>query len=137
MGAQIFISFFAACVIVFPTYLITSAVKGTDRQQDKVVEKAISQGHVVTAVLRKCAGSRGEVPGMQSTRFARLGIYDYEYGGKRYQYKYYSENPPKTLTLYFLKNPKKAAVKGALTNTNVCWPLIYAAVAFAVYWIAF
>lgn len=134
---QLLISFFGAFAIVFPCYLITAAVRGSKRQQEKAVETAISRGHAVTATLKKCVGARGEVPGVQSTQNAQLGIYEYEYGNRTYRYKFYAEELPKTLELYFLKRPKKATVKGALVNSTVCWPLVFAVVTLLVYWLAF
>lgn len=134
---QLLLSLCAAFAFVFPSYLITSAVRGSKRQQKKAVEKAISRGNVVTATLKKSVGTRGEVPGVQYTRNAQLGIYEYEHGGRKYRYKFYADKLPKTLELYFLKQPRKATVKGAMVNSNVCWPLVYLVFTLLVYWIAF
>jgi hypothetical protein len=66
------------------------------------------------------------------------GVYQYEYKGKKYRYRYYlNDNLPSTITLYFMKNPRKAttSVMDAVDKTN--WLSVYlivAAVLYVVFW---
>ena len=125
-------SAFLACIFVFPVHLISSAISGSTKNKRKALEKAIFQGHIVTARLVKTGMLRFDIAGRKNGP-ARLGKYVYQYNGKKYKYRYYALTPPSTLKLYFLRNPRKATVDKALSNSNCNWFLIYASVAALFY----
>lgn len=129
---EIFGSLFAAFVLVFPAYLISLGVSGSKKNNEKAVQKAISRGHVVTAVLKKQSAPKYNVPGTQSL-WSSQGTYEYEYNGKRYTYRIWAESHAPTLTLYFVSNPRRASVRKALTNSKICWPAVFLAVAVLAY----
>lgn len=125
-------SIFFACIYVFPVHLIFMLISGGKKRQERAREKAISRGHVVTAYLKRT--SLNIRPNFGDHRgWVKVGWYKYEYKGKKYTYRYFAENPPESLTLYFVKNPRKAAVGAAVTDTGVNWPLVYIAVALILY----
>jgi len=130
----IFVSLFAACVIVFPIYLIHSAIFGR-KNKEKALKKAVDRGNVVEAVLVKNS-SPYESPIATSSRYVRRCVYEYTYRGKKYKYRCELELPADTLTLYFVDNPRKAVRKGELDDSKVCWPLIFGIVALIAYWVA-
>ena len=125
-------SLFLAALFVFPAYLISLGVTGTESRRKKALEKAISAGHVVTAVLIRKSSRHWNVPGLTTPGPHRRGTYEYEYKGKKYRYRFWSDNPPSTLKLYFIKNPGKATVAGAMYDSTISWPLVYLVV--AVFW---
>lgn len=136
----LFISFFGAFVVVFPIYLISLAITTTDKRRKKAIEKAIARGHVVTAEWVKQIGDdipASEVKGIhQETGIVGLQMYRYTYKGKKYTYRMWDSSPPHyTLTLYFLKNPRKANTGGGIADSTTCWPLVYAIVTMLFYWI--
>lgn len=131
---QVFISLFAAGVIFFPIYLISTAISESDRKQEKVKQDAIKKGNVVEACLKKGYAASLENPSHSMDR-KRLGIYTYEYRGKRYTYRHSSEDLPYKLTLYFLYNPQKARPDGCIVTSRVSWPLLYTVIAFLIYYL--
>ena len=122
---------FRACILVFPFHVIYSAVLNGKKKRTSAKETAISRGHVVTAFLQKTSlpvtiPKHGKAP-------VCCGWYEYKYKGKKYKYRFWADNPPEKLTLYFLKNPRKATVEGSLAQTSVRWPVIYAIVTLIMY----
>lgn len=113
-----------ACFVVFIAYFISHTKKDTPKKRDAAVEDAIRSGRVVTAVLKKRRATTMSIPGTHE-HWSSIGYYEYEYKGKSYKYKYWADNPPATLKLYFIKNPAKATVAGALSPVDTNWPLVY------------
>lgn len=132
---KLFVSLFAACVIVFPIYLICTGIANSKKRQEKAVEKAIKEGHVVQAVLVKRSTNVERVPGVES-KFVALGVYKFTYKGKKYIYRCWTNSPPQTLKLYFIKNPRKARRKNELVDSKVSWPVIFTIVTLLAYWVA-
>lgn len=119
---------FLGFVFTFPAYLITTAVTGSRKRNEDAVLKAMSRGHVVTAVYKKHLSSSVPVPGSKGHKTSSA-LYEYQYKGKTYHYKHYNDDLPGTLRLYFLRNPRKATVRGNLTDSEVNWFLVYLVVA--------
>lgn len=133
---QIFYSLVAAFFVVFIAYLISHSKNVTKKKKEAAVEEAIRAGHTVNAVLTKRRATRKKIPGTHEF-WSSIGYYKYEYNGKSYTYKYWADNPPSTLKLYFVKNPAKATVAGALSPVTANWPLIYAIVTAVLYFLIF
>ena len=133
---QIFYSLVAAFFIVFIVYLFSHSINNNPKKREAALEKAISSGHRVTASLYKRRATRKAIPGTHEF-WSSIGYYKYEYKGKTYKYKYWADNPPTTLTLYFVKNPAKATVAGAFNSVNTNWPLVYIIVAAVLYFVIF
>ena len=132
---ELFDCLFLAAVFVFPAYLISLAVTGTAKRKEKAVEKAIRRGHVVTAVLKKTSIPQWNVPGLTTPGPHVLGKYEYKYKGKVYKYRFWSDRPPSTLTLYFINKPQKATVKEAIYDSQVSWIKVYLIVSGILYWL--
>lgn len=132
---RLFNSFMGACFVVFIAYFIAHATKDTRKKREAALEDAIRSGRTVTAVLKKRRATRKRIPGTHEF-WSSIGYYEYEYKGKTYKYKYWADNPPSTLKLYFIKNPAKATVAGALSPVVTNWPLVYVIVT-AVFYIFF
>lgn len=124
---RLFNSFMSACFVVFIAYFFVNSFMDTKKKREAAVEAAIRAGRTVTAVRKKVRGTTMSVPGTHEF-WSSIGIYEYEYKGRTYKYKYWADNPPATLKLYFIKKPSKATVAGALNPVTVRWPLVYVAV---------
>lgn len=133
---QIFYSLVAAFFVVFFAYLISHARNDNPKKREAILEEAIRSGHTVNAGLIKRRATRKAIPGTHEF-WSSIGYYEYEYKGKKYTYKYWADNPPATLKLYFVKNPAKATVAGALSPVTTNWPLTYVIVALALYFLIF
>lgn len=129
MFETVFMSLVMAAVFVFPAYLFSSMITGSPKRNQKAVAKAIERHHVVTATLIKAGPLVFDVPGVTAPGPHRRGVYEYTYKGRRYKYYFWANNPPSRLTLYFLKNPKKATVDKALFDSETSWMRIYLIIA--------
>ena len=130
MFETVFMSLVMAAVFVFPVYLFSTIRAGLPKRNQKAVEKAIKKGHVVTAKLIKTGPMVfDDVPGVTTPGPHRQGVYEYTYKGRRYKYRFWSNNPPSQLTLYFLSKPRKATVDKALVDSETSWVRIYLIVA--------
>ena len=87
----------------------------------KALKKAIEQGHVVTAVFVK-SYKKEKGNGRQCD-------YKYEVNGKTYTCSIFSDNPPRTLELYYVRNPKNANIATAINVSEKNWFLRFAIVA--------
>lgn len=130
----VYYSLFMAFVFVFPAYLINKGIHGSKKKNEDAVLTAMKRGHVVTAVWKKHLSASVPVPGTKGHRTS-AALYEYTYKGKSYRYKFYGDDLPSSLRLYFISNPAKATVKGDLTASKVCWPLVYVIVAAVLYFI--
>lgn len=133
---QIFNSLITAVFVVFIVYLISHSINDTPKKREAAVKEAIRSGHVVTAILVKFRATEKKIPGTHEF-WSSIGYYKYEYNGKSYKYKFWADNPPNTLELYFIKNPAKATVAEALSPVVTNWPLIYVIVAVVLYFLVF
>ncbi len=129
---KIFNSLVTAYFYVFIAYLISHAINDTPKKREAALENAIKAGRTVRAVLVKRRATRRKIPGTHEF-WSSIGYYKYEYKGKSYKYKYWADNPPSTLKLYFVKNPAKATVAGALSPVVINWPLVFIIVAVVLY----
>lgn len=106
------------------TYLFTESINGRPKKREAALDAAIRAGHRVTAVRYKRHATRRSWPGSHK-HWSSIGYYRYEYKGRKYRYKYWADDPPTTLTLYFVKNPAKAAPAAALQAITINWFLFY------------
>lgn len=120
----LYYSLFMGFVFTFPAFLISTSIAGSKERKEAALLKAISRGHVVTAVYKKHISSSVPVPASKGHKTSSA-LYEYEYNGKTYRYHYSNDNLPNTLKLYFLKNPNKATVRSSLIDSEINWVKIY------------
>lgn len=90
----------------------------------KLLEKAKENGHVIEAHLTK---KHSLMPGDDNSTVTtpqEMGTYIYYVNGKKYKYRFMTDANPgldKTITLFYIKNPRKAEVGGNLGNKEVPW----------------
>lgn len=130
---DIVISIIFACMIVFPFFIVSLVRAKSPRRREAALNKALSKGHVVTAVLKKRHSSVSDPFSRSASGMVDLGIYEYEYKGRKYKYKLYDGHLPSTVKLYFTKSPRKAVEAAALGRSDTCWPLIIAVIACVIY----
>lgn len=118
---EYFMYLVTAAAIVFPWYLISTTIDRSPKRQEKALRKAIEQGHVVTAVfVRSYQKEKGN---------GRQCDYKYEVNGKTYTCSIFSDNPPRTMKLYYVRNPKNANIATAINVSEKNWILRFVIIA--------
>lgn len=104
----------AAFIVFFVTLFIEYRIAGATgllNRKDRIMEQAIRDGHVVTAVLEPASVKfHVEDNGKNEERRVWIGRYAYEVNGKTY-WKVEGKldsRPPASLQLYYADNPAKA-----------------------------
>lgn len=116
---------FVAAIIVFPWFIISKNIEAQPKRQQEAKKKAIQLGHVVTAeFVRSYSSDREEDRGL-----GRQCEYRYFCDGKTYKYIIFTDVPPRTLPLYYLKNPRKAAMGDSIEIFEKHWFLRFILVA--------
>lgn len=90
-------------------------------------EKAERKGHVVEAHLLKSHNIRNHnTGGVPLPTMEDMGTYSYEVNGRTYRYRLLSTTGiPKTITLYYIKKPRKATLANDLGNWETPWLKFY------------
>ncbi|MBQ6336260.1 MAG: hypothetical protein IJI50_03405 [Ruminococcus sp.] len=118
---EYFMYLVTAAAIVFPWYLISTTIDRSPKRQEKALRKAIEQGHVVTAVfVRSYQKEKGN---------GRQCDYKYEVNGKTYTCSVFSDNPPRTMKFYYVRNPKNANIATAINVSEKNWILRFVIIA--------
>ena len=118
---EYFMYLFTAAAIVFPWYLISTTIDRMPGRQQKAMRKAVEQGHVVTAYFVRSYRKDREM-GKQCD-------YKYEVNGKTYRCSIFTDNPPETLKLYYVRNPQNANIETAINVSEKNWILRFVIVA--------
>lgn len=113
-------------VLVTPVAVLLSKIFVVPFLREKMLKKAEEEGHILTATLKKKYDAlHYDETGPHATN-EEVGVYTYEYNGKTYRYRLSSNwSIPDTITLYYIKNPKKATLAGDLGNRETPWLKIY------------
>lgn len=106
-------------------------------KRERLAQEAIANGHVVNARLAKTKRVKRSDPSRNDDYIILdVGIYEYEYKGKTYRSKLAAEDMtwPNELTLYYIKNPKKATAKGNIGLSEIgggrCFLIVFAVLSF-------
>lgn len=130
---DVFISIIFACMVVFPFFIGSLVRAKSPKKRETALNQALAKGHVVTAILKKRHSSVRDPFSRSASGKVDLGIYEYEYKGRKYRYKLYDGQLPATVKLYFVKSPQKASEAAALGRSDTCWPLVIAVIASVIY----
>lgn len=128
----------AAGLIYFVVWFISRVVEKKFGIQDLHKQKALDKGFVATAVFRGCFKPNRAVAGKLKNK--RVVLYDYEFGGRSYQYKKYvgvEETPLDTVSLYFLKRPGDAAEYGSIKGSRTALLFFYILLVILFYFVIF
>lgn len=106
--------------ITFAYFIIRTFILMATR--DRLKKKVIAKGHVLSARLIKSTVTRGaDGPYSDTQNYLDVGIYEYEYKGRKYRTKLSDENKswPLEMELYYVKNPKKATSLNSIGSTEM------------------
>ena len=118
---EYFMYLVTAAAIVFPWYLISTTIDRSPGRQERAMKKAIEQGHVVTAAFVKSY--------QKEKGNGRQCDYKYDVNGKTYRRSIFSDNPPRTIQLYYIRDPKNANIATAINVSEKNWFLRFAIIA--------
>lgn len=118
-----------ASVVLTPIFCVLRTIFFVPFIRKKLQKEAIKKGHVVEATLQKFH-SLGDEEGI--ARMREMGTYTYQVNGKKYKYQAIGPDLPNTLTLYYLKKPRKATVGGELGNWEWPWFKFYVIISLLV-----
>lgn len=109
-------------IIIAPIFSVVRLCRYIPLINERICEKAQRDGHMIHATLIKRKGyykrnyhtTSNEIE--HSTEEYRTEYtYEYDCNGKKRRYKVDSKDEfPETITLYYIKNPKKACIPGQL-----------------------
>ncbi len=113
-----------ASLFITPIFCFLRVVFFVPFARRKYLEKAKKDGHVVEAYLKK---KHSLMPGDDNSTVTtpqEMGTYIYYVNGRKYKYRLMTDAKPgldKTITLFYIKRPRKAEVGGNLGNREVPW----------------
>lgn len=124
-----------ASVAITPIFCVLWKIFYLPFIRKKLLEKAKADGHVVEAHLIKKHNIRNHNNrnGVPLPTMEDMGTYNYEVNGKKYRYRLVSSVCiPKTVTLYYIKKPRKATLANDLGNWESPWIKFYLVISLVV-----
>lgn len=103
---------FYGILAAFITWISRKKVQ-QDKTLDKRIEEAMVSGRTATAYLVKSRSRRWSNQENRALRqhykeYTYVGKYEYSYNGKKYRQTFeFASSPPKSIRVFFQKNPKK------------------------------
>lgn len=105
-------------IFITPIFVYLKKIMYHQTQNKKWLDKAIEDGHIITAKKIKEHGLYRNFHGQRVLSHRSMATYQYTYNGKTYKKQFISHNNFNSeMTLYFIKNPRKAAVSRELWVT--------------------
>lgn len=128
-----------ASIVLTPIVCLLRKIFYIPLIREKLRENAKKKGHVVQATLQKHHNIRRYDTGFgPMSTMKEFGTYTYSVNGKQYKYQHITTRGlHDNLTLYYIKNPRKATVGGDLGNWETPWFKIYLIVSLVVAIITF
>lgn len=113
-------------IVITPVFCLLRTTYYVPFIRGKLREEAPKNGHVVEAhLVKKHTLTEKKQYGYVDT-MKEMGKYVYYVKGRKYVYHLVSYNGlDKTISLFYIKNPRKATVGGDLGNFEVPWFKIY------------
>ena len=101
---------FTIAIFITPIFVYLKKVMYHKTQNKKWLDKAIKDGHIVTAKkIKEHDLYRNTNNGLRVTDNSTMATYQYTYNGKTYKKKFVSyNNQSDEINLYFINNPRKA-----------------------------
>lgn len=128
-----------ASLAITPVFCLLRKIFYVPLIREKLREKAKEEGHVVQATLQKHHNIRRYDTGFgPMSTMKEFGTYTYSVNGKQYKYQHITARGlHNNLTLYYIKNPRKATVGGDLGNWETPWFKFYLIISLLVAVITF
>lgn len=116
-----------AAIVLTPIVCLLRKIFFVPFIRKKLREKAERKGHVVEAHLLKSHNIRNHnTGGVPLPTMEDMGTYSYEVNGRTYRYRLLSTTGiPETITLYYIKKPRKATLANDLGNWESPWLKFY------------
>lgn len=115
-----------ASLAITPLFCLIRKIFYVPFIRKRLLEKAKEDGHIVEAHLQKKGTIMNHTPNGVFSTMKEIGTYSYQVNGKKYVYQHITTlGLDDTLTLYYIKNPRKATVGGDLGNWESPWLKIY------------
>lgn len=119
-----------ASLVITPVFCLLRILFYVPFIRKSLQEEAERKGNVVEAHLLKSHGIRD---GNGMPTMEEMGTYSYEVNGKSYRYRLMSTTGiPETITLYYIKNPRKATLAHDLGTWEFPWLKYYLVIALVV-----
>jgi hypothetical protein len=114
-------------IFITPVFCFFRKVFYVPLIRKKLLRQAKENNHVIKAKLIKYSDILTSNDGFGATASGeRMAIYHYEYAGKKYKYRAITAGClPEEITLYYLRNPRKATVASELGLRESHWLLYY------------
>lgn len=128
-----------ASLAITPVFCLLRKIFFVPFIRKSLIEKAKEDGHVVQATLQKHHNIRRYDTGFgPMSTMKEFGTYTYSVNGKQYKYQHITTRGlHNNLTLYYIKNPRKATVGGDLGNWETPWFKFYLIISLSVAIITF
>lgn len=106
----------AIALFITPIFVYLKKIMYHQTQNKKWLDKAIKDGHIVTAKkIKEHDLYRDTNNDLRVPDGSTMATYQYTYNGKTYTKKFVSyNNQPDEINLYFIKNPRKAELGSGL-----------------------
>lgn len=116
-----------AAIVLTPIVCLLRKIFFVPFIRKELREKAERKGHVVEAHLLKSHNIRNHnTGGVPLPTMEDMGTYSYEVNGRTYRYRLLSTTGiPETITLYYIKKPRKATLANDLGNWESPWLKFY------------
>ncbi|MBE6139629.1 MAG: hypothetical protein E7174_03945 [Firmicutes bacterium] len=126
-------------IFITPIFIFLRKIIYGPTINKKLLEKVKEKGNVVVAKLVKHYDQYNHSGAYKNVSGKEIGIYEYEVNGRKYKYRFITINGlQEELTLYYLKNPRKASVAKELFITQRSpWMLSFLIIGFISWFIAF
>ncbi len=122
-----------ASLVITPIFCLLRKIFYVPFIRKSLIEKAKEKGHVVEARLQKKHTLYNHKNDVALPTMREMGTYAYQVDGKDYVYKHITAlGLHDTITLYYIKKPRKATVGGDLGNWESPWLKFYLIIALIV-----
>lgn len=135
MLGALFGAFATAGLVTLPFYIASRTMEDNPKRKEAALQKAIERNHIVEATLVRIITKDPE--DFNKNDFFRYDtcIYEYEWNGKKYKTRLASDDHFHKLTMYFVKDPRKAMVPSSMILEKP--PINWKKIAIIVFILAF
>lgn len=115
-----------ASLAITPIFCLLRKIFYVPLIRKRLIKKATEDGHVVEAHLQKKETLMNYTQNSVLPTMKEMGTYAYQVDGKKYVYQHITAlGLHDTVTLYYIKKPRKATVGGDLGNWESPWLKYY------------
>ena len=126
-------------IFITPIFIFLRKIIYGPTINKRLFEQAKEKGNVVVAKLIKHYDQYNHNGAYKNVSGKEIGIYEYEVNDRKYKYRFITINGlHKEITLYYIKNPRKASVpKEMFITQSSPWIVSFLLIGFICWLIAF